>query len=222
MRYISEFRDPRVARALIAQLHELAQEGGEHTFMEVCGTHTMSVYRHGIKDVLPPNVELISGPGCPVCVTPQSYMDHAVALARRPETILTTFGDMMRVPGSTSSLEAEKAHGADIRVVYSPMESLQVAREHPGHAVVFLAVGFETTAPLVAATVLAAEREGLENFYVLVAHKTIPETMRALAESGELGLDGFLCPAHVSTIIGTEGVPVPGRGVPAALCDRRL
>jgi len=183
-------------------------QGPPVTFMEVCGTHTMAIARIGLKALLPPSVRLVSGPGCPVCVTPVGYVDHALALAERPEVILTTFGDLMRVPGSAApgrpprNLLRVKALGGDVRVVYSPTGALDVARDHPEREVVFLGVGFETTAPVVAATLLAARRMSLANFSVLGAHKTIPEAMAALASSDELGLDGFLCPGHVSVVLG--------------------
>lgn len=205
MKYSTEFRDPTVARRLVDVLHELvAGYAGTMTLMEVCGTHTMSIHQCGIRSLLPPQIRLISGPGCPVCVTPIDYVDHAVALARRPGTIIATFGDMMRVPGSTSSLLREKARGADIRAVYSPLDAVALAQKHPEIAVVFLGVGFETTAPTIAGAVLEAKRRGLQNFFVLSAHKTIPGPMAILADDPELKVDGYLAPAHVSAIIGAD------------------
>ena len=182
------------------------------TFMEVCGTHTMSAARFGLRSLLPANIRLISGPGCPVCVTPVDYIDHALALAKVPGLTLCTFGDLVRVPGSAAkgqdkappSLQGAKASGADVRVVYSPTDALNLARESPKSEVVFLSVGFETTTPTIAATVLRARSEGLENFSILVANKTIPEPMRTLATAPELGLDGYLCPGHVSIVLGPE------------------
>jgi hydrogenase expression/formation protein HypD len=170
--------------------------------MEVCGTHTVAIFKAGIRQLLPTVVELVSGPGCPVCVTPNAYLDTAIAYSRQADVIITTFGDMLRVPGSSSSLAAEKASGADIRIVYSPLESLNIAAENPGKKTIFLAVGFETTAPTAAATVLSAEQKGLKNFYVLSAHKLVPPALRALLTAAGSQVDGFLLPGHVSTIIG--------------------
>jgi hydrogenase expression/formation protein HypD len=172
--------------------------------MEVCGTHTMAIYQHGIRSLLPESIRLISGPGCPVCVTPVDYVDHAVTLARRPGTIVATFGDMVRVPGSSSSLLQEKARGADVRVVYSPLDAVALAQKNAEQAVVFLGVGFETTAPTIAGSIIEAKRRGVTNFFVLGAHKTIPGPMAILADDPELQVDGYLCPAHVSAIIGAE------------------
>ncbi len=170
--------------------------------MEVCGTHTVAIFKAGIRQLLPPAVELVSGPGCPVCVTPNRYLDTAVAYSRRDDVIIATFGDMLRVPGSSSSLAAEQARGADIRIVYSPLDGLAIAAAAPQKKVIFLAVGFETTAPTAAATVLAAEQAGLDNFYVLSAHKLVPPALRALLTAGGARVDGFLLPGHVSAIIG--------------------
>jgi hydrogenase expression/formation protein HypD len=170
--------------------------------MEVCGTHTMAAARYGIRSMLPKNVRLLSGPGCPVCVTPNSYLDRAVAMSRMDGVILATFGDMFKVPGSTSSLAKEKSEGRDIRIVYSPLDSLRIAQETPCSRVVFLGIGFETTAPTVAATILAAKKAALSNFFVLCGHKTIPGAMQMLVDTPELGIDGFMCPGHVSAIIG--------------------
>ena len=176
----------------------------KHRFMEVCGTHTVSIFRAGLRQVLPEAVELVSGPGCPVCVTPDHYMDKAIAYARREDVILVTFGDMLKVPGSSSSLWEEQAAGADIRIVYSPLDSLQVARENPGRKVVFLAVGFETTAPTAAATVLEAGRQGIGNLYMLSAQKLVPPALRMLMSDPEVHVDGFILPGHVAVVTGTE------------------
>jgi hydrogenase expression/formation protein HypD len=170
--------------------------------MEVCGTHTMVAFRSGIRTLLPETVSLISGPGCPVCVTPAGYVDTAIEIGRMPGTIISTFGDLIRVPGSTSSLEQERAQGMAVRVVYSPSDALELARSEPSRTVVFLAVGFETTAPTVALTVRAAREEGILNFMVLTAHKTMPRAMEALLQGGEVQIDGFLCPGHVSVVAG--------------------
>ena len=172
--------------------------------MEVCGTHTVSIYRNGLKSLLPANLRLISGPGCPVCVTPQGYIDAFVELARRDDVIVATFGDMIRVPGTRSSLEREKARGADVRPVYSPTDALAVARQHPDRSVVFAAVGFETTAPTTAAALLQAEAQGVDNFFLWSAHKRVVPALTALLAGGEVAIDGLLCPGHVSVVIGSE------------------
>ena len=174
------------------------------TIMEVCGTHTVSIYRNGLKALLPERVRLISGPGCPVCVTPQGYIDAMIDLAGRDGVIVTTFGDMMRVPGTRSSLERQKASGADVRAVYSPTDALDVARQHPDQSVVFAAVGFETTAPTTASVLLRAEQEGIANFLLWSAHKLVVPAMLALLAGGEVAVDGFMCPGHVSVVIGSR------------------
>lgn len=205
MRYVDEFRDRGLAGKLTDDLRREADRLPRPvTLMEVCGTHTMSIYRHGIKALVPPSVKLVSGPGCPVCVTPMGYVDAAVELARREGVVITTFGDMIKVPGSVSSLDRERAAGRDIRVVYSPLDAVELARKKPEAQVVFLGVGFETTAPLIGSAILTAERENVKNFSVLAAHKVMPEPMAALME-GELMIDGYICPAHVSAIIGEAG-----------------
>jgi hydrogenase expression/formation protein HypD len=173
-------------------------------FMEVCGTHTVSIFRTGLRSLLPGNLRLVSGPGCPVCVTAQRHIDAALDLARIPGVILTTYGDMLRVPGRHGSLEQIRADGATVRVVNSAQTALQIARENPDRPVVFLGVGFETTAPATAATVRDAERTGVENFSVLMCHKLVVPAMEALLSAGDVPLDGFLAPGHVSVIIGTE------------------
>lgn len=172
--------------------------------MEVCGTHTMSIARSGLRGLLPEGLKLISGPGCPVCVTSTGYVDAAIDLARRPEVILTTFGDMIRVPGTSESLEGARASGADVRIVYSPMKSVEIARAEPARSVVFLAVGFETTAPAAATLIKAAAEAGLGNLTVLSAHKLIPPALRLLASDPELRVDGFILPGHVSVILGKQ------------------
>lgn len=172
--------------------------------MEVCGTHTVAIFKAGIRQLLPASVELVSGPGCPVCVTPNKYIDTAVAYSRRDDIIIATFGDMLKVPGSSSSLMAEKARGAAVHIVYSPLESLALAQDNPDKTVVFLAVGFETTAPTAAATLLQAEAAGLNNFAVLTAHKMAPPAIRALVAAPQTKVDGFLLPGHVSSIIGVN------------------
>lgn len=194
-----------LAGKILAELKEMTA-GLERPlrFMEVCGTHTVAIFRAGLRQLLPENIELVSGPGCPVCVTPDSYMDKAIALAARGDVIITTFGDMLKVPGTRSSLNEAKTNGADIRIVYSPLDSLAVARENPDKKVVFLAVGFETTAPTAAATVLAAESEGLTNLYMLSAQKLVPPVMEALLNDAEVHVDGFILPGHVAVVTGTE------------------
>jgi hydrogenase expression/formation protein HypD len=209
VRFVDEYRDPAVARALIAQITALAGDDS-FKFMEVCGGHTHTIYRHGIEHALPPTVELVHGPGCPVCVIPMGRVDDAIAIAERPGVTLTCFGDMMRVPGSRGSLLAAKARGADIRVVYSPLDALKVAADHPDRQVVFFAVGFETTAPSTALTVLEARSSGVGNFSVFSNHVTIVPPLKAILESPGLDLDGFLGPGHVSTVIGQR----PYRFVP--------
>lgn len=189
------------------------------TIMEVCGTHTMAIYRHGLRSLMPGNVRLISGPGCPVCVTPQGQIDQIVELARRGDVTVATFGDMVRVPGSHSSLERERASGADVRVVYSAMDAVDLAERLPRRQVVFVGIGFETTAPTVAAAIVEARRRGLGNFAVLAAGKLIPPALDALLASGELRVDGLICPGHVSVIIGSNAYgPIAQRhGVPCVV-----
>ena len=202
---LSREEQRKLAGELVAEIGRLADKAGRHLrFMEVCGTHTVSIFRAGIRQLLPESVELVSGPGCPVCVTPDEYMDKAIAYACREDCIITTFGDMLKVPGTESSLGAAKTAGADIRIVYSPLDSLQVARENPDKKVIFLAVGFETTAPTAAATVLAAEQAGLKNLYMLSAQKLVPPALRLLIDDPEVLVDGFILPGHVSVVTGTE------------------
>ncbi len=174
-------------------------------FMEVCGTHTVAIFRHGIRDVIPKEISLLSGPGCPVCVTPIKDVDAAIIISQRDDCILTTFGDMMRVPGSNKrSLYHAQAEGANIRIVYSPMDALKLATEHKDKKVVFFATGFETTSPSIAGTISEAERLGVENFFIYSAHKIVPPALRALLDSPDLKIDGFILPGHVTVIIGTK------------------
>jgi hydrogenase expression/formation protein HypD len=201
MRFVDEYRDPAAARALVARIGELA--GERHVkVMEVCGGHTHTIYRHGIEHLLPEQVELVHGPGCPVCVIPMGRVDDAIALARRPGVIFTCFGDMMRVPGGEGNLLRAKAEGADVRFVYSPLDALRLACDNPAREVVFFAVGFETTAPSTAITVLQAQRRRVRNFSVFSNHVTVVPPIRAILDSPELSLDGFIGPGHVSTVIG--------------------
>jgi hydrogenase expression/formation protein HypD len=202
MKYVQEFRDPELARALSAEISALAEPGRHYKLMEICGGHTHTIYRHGIKDLLPENVELVHGPGCPVCVLPMGRVDEGIAIAERPEVIFTCFGDMMRVPGSKGNLLEVKARGADIRMVYSPLDALRIARENPDREVIFYAIGFETTAPSTALTLQRAKKEGIENFSVFCNHVTIVPPVRALLDSPDLRLDAFIGPGHVSTVIG--------------------
>ncbi len=200
MKYIDEFRDPALARKLLNSIEQRSRR--PIRLMEFCGGHTHAIMRYGLRSLLPPTVDLRSGPGCPVCVTANADLDRAIALARLPDLILTTFGDMIRVPGSRESLQDAKAEGADVRMVYSTLDALKIARENPARPVVFLGVGFETTAPTVAAAILQAQAEGLENFSVLSLHKLTPPATRAILDSGEIALDGIIGPGHVTTIIG--------------------
>ncbi|MBN2654816.1 MAG: hydrogenase formation protein HypD [Nitrospirae bacterium] len=173
-------------------------------FMEVCGTHTVAIFKHGIRSMLPHGIKLLSGPGCPVCVTSIKDVDKAITIARQDDAILTTFGDMMRVPGGKLSLSEVKAEGADIRIVYSPLDSLKIAKENPDKKVVFFGAGFETTAPAAAATLSEADRLGIENFYLYSVHKIVPPALEVLLQSEDVNIDGFVLPGHVSTIIGTK------------------
>lgn len=207
MRFVEEFRDPAAARVAVRRITELAQdrEGGPpYAFMEVCGGHTHTIYRHGIEQLLPDTVELVHGPGCPVCVIPMGRVDDAIALAEHEDVIFTSFGDMMRVPGSRSSLLDAKARGADVRMVYSPLDALTIALANPGRRVVFFAVGFETTAPSTAVTLVRARELGVRNFSVFSNHVTIVPPLKAILDSPDLRLDGFLGPGHVSTVIGNR------------------
>lgn len=202
MKYVDEFRDPAAARRALDEI--AARSRHPLQLMEFCGGHTHAIFRYGLRQLLPATVRLRSGPGCPVCVTSATDIGRALALAQTPGLILTTFGDMIRVPGAGGSLQAAKAQGADVRVVYSPLDALQIARDNPARPVVFLGVGFETTAPAVAATLLQAEAQGVPNFYLLSLHKLTPPAMRALLDAGQVRLDGVIGPGHVTTIVGSE------------------
>jgi hydrogenase expression/formation protein HypD len=209
VRFVDEYRDPAAAAGLLERITTLA-EGGRYKFMEVCGGHTHTIYRHGIEHVLPESVELVHGPGCPVCVIPMGRVDDAIAVAEHPGVIFTSFGDMMRVPGSRGNLLEAKARGADVRFVYSPLDALRIAVDNPDRQVVFLAVGFETTAPSTAVTLAKARADGVSNFTVFCNHVTIVPPIKAILESPDLRLDGFLGPGHVSTVVGNR----PYRFVP--------
>ncbi len=198
----SAFKDPKLARGLIETIHRLAPEHA--TLMEVCGTHTVAIARNGIRDLMPEGLRLASGPGCPVCVTCNRDIDTVIALARIPNLTITTFGDMTRVPGSTSSLLAEQAAGRSVEIVYSPLDALAFAKAHPEREVVFVGVGFETTTPLVAMAIKRAKAMGLSNFTVFAAHKNMPGALELLVGDPTLELDALILPGHVSTIIGAE------------------
>jgi hydrogenase expression/formation protein HypD len=202
MKYLSEYRDSSAASKMVERIKAASTKPAR--FMEICGTHTVAIFKHGIRDVIPEHIDLISGPGCPVCVTATRDIDKAIKCARIPDVIITTFGDMMRVPGSESSLKKEKSLGADVRMVYSTMDAVEIAKQNPDKKVVFIGIGFETTDPTIAASVVAAEAQGVENFLVLSSHKLLPPALGALLSGGDLDVSGFICPGHVSVIIGTE------------------
>ena len=202
IKHAAEYRDPDIAQQLAAAIRKTSRHAVQ--LMEVCGTHTMSIFRHGIRDVLPPTIKLLSGPGCPVCVTAQREIDTFIAYARQADTIVATFGDLLRVPGTHSSLQKEKADGRDIRVVYSAFDAVKMAAEQPDKRVVFLGVGFETTAPTIAASILAARDMALTNFHVVSAHKTVPNALEALMTNADVAIDGFLLPGHVSVVLGLK------------------
>ena len=202
MRFVDEYRDADKARVLASQIAGLCEPGRHYKFMEVCGGHTHTIYKHGLEDYLPENITLVHGPGCPVCVIPMGRVDDAIHIASQPDVIMTSFGDMMRVPGGNGSFLDANAAGADIRMVYSPLDALKIARDNPSKRVVFMAIGFETTAPSTAMTVLRAAAEGMENFSVFCNHVTIIPAVKAILDSPDLRLDGFIGPGHVSTVIG--------------------
>jgi hydrogenase expression/formation protein HypD len=200
MDYLQDYRKKESVLSIAKELKEVSKK--EITLMEVCGGHTAAIHRFGLNSLLPPNIRLLSGPGCPVCVSSQHFLDIAIAYSRLPGVIITTYGDLIRVPGSESSLEKEKAAGRDIRIVYSALEALDLAIINPDKNVVFLGIGFETTAPATAAVIVEAKKEKLINFFVLSAHKIMPPVMEALVNDG-VRLDGFIAPGHVSAITGT-------------------
>ncbi len=201
MKFVDEYRDPTMATRISADIAKLS-EGRSLKLMEVCGGHTHTIYKHGVEDVLPPNIDLVHGPGCPVCVLPMGRIDDAIAIAETDNVIFTTFGDMMRVPGSKKSLLDAKADGADVRFVYSPLDALKLARQNPDKQVVFFAIGFETTAPSTAVTLLRAQAENIQNFSIFCNHVTIIPAIKAILDSPDLRLDGFIGPGHVSMVIG--------------------
>ncbi len=214
---LNDFRDSGLARGLALQLQ--SEVHSSMRFMEVCGTHTMSIARHGLRELFPQGLTMVSGPGCPVCVTSQGEVDTFINMAQLPGVIIATFGDLVRVPGTTLSLSSARAKGAQVEVVYSPMDALRLAQERPGDTVVFLAIGFETTIPAVAATVKEADRLGLDNLLFFVMHKIMPPALNALVSDPGLQIQGFLCPGHVSTIIGMEAYEplVKDFGIPCVI-----
>ena len=202
MRFITEFRRSDLAEGLIAQINQRS-----HTptrLMEFCGGHTVTIFKYGIRQILPDNIEMVSGPGCPICVTANADLDKAIALAKIPQIIIATFGDMLKIPGSRNSLQELKAEGSDVRIVYSALDAIAIAQENPTRSVVFLGIGFETTAPTIAASILQAEDRRINNYYVLSLHKLCPPVIRNILASGKVELQGLVCPGHVSVIIGSH------------------
>jgi len=202
LKYITEFRSSELGEGLISQIRLRSKKKAR--FMEFCGGHTVTIFRYGIRQLLPLTIEMVSGPGCPICVTANADLDRAIALSKIPGVIVATFGDMLKVPGSHSSLEKAKASGAEVRTVYSATDALEIAKANPDSSVVFLGIGFETTAPTIAASILQAEEKGIGNYYVLSLHKLCPPVIRALLDSGEVELQGLVCPGHVSAVIGSH------------------
>ncbi len=221
MRFVDEFREPELITKTAEEIRRLADPSRHYRLMEVCGGHTHAIYRFGLKDLLPENIELIHGPGCPVCVLPMGRIDDGLSMAENPEVIFTAFGDMMRVPGTQGSPLEHKARGRDVRIVYSPTDALKLARANPDRHVMFFAIGFETTAPSTALTLLRARAEGVQNFSVFCNHVTIIPAIRAILDSPDMRLDAFIGPGHVSTVIGCrpyewiakdEGLPIAVSG----------
>jgi len=202
LKFIDEYRDTELAKKLVKRIERLSTRPTR--LMEFCGGHTVGIMKNGLRQLLPPTVEMLSGPGCPVCVTANADIDKAIALANLSDVIITTFGDMMKVPGSYSSLQQARAQGGDIRIVYSTQDALQIARDNSAKSVIFIGIGFETTAPTIAASILQAKAEKIGNFYVLCLLKLCPPVMKALLDLGEIKLDGIVCPGHVSAIIGSH------------------
>ncbi len=207
------------AQVLIQRIKELHQSEKPVRFMEVCGTHTVSIFREGIRQLLPKGVELVSGPGCPVCITDQHYLDKALAYAQDERVILATFGDMLKVPGSSSNLAEAKAAGANIHIIYTPLEVMELGRLYPDKKIIFLAIGFETTIAVIAATIKAVYESGLKNVFFLVSHKLVPPALKALLDNGKTHIDGFLLPGHVSVIVGEKPYDFLPRdyGMPCAI-----
>lgn len=203
LKHLSEYRDAELSHRLTQKINRISTRPVR--LMEVCGTHTVSIFRSGIRSLLPSNISLLSGPGCPVCVTSQNEIDAFIEVAECDDVIIATFGDLMRVPGSRSSLQKVRAQGRDIRIVYSTLDALKIAQRNPTRKVIFLGVGFETTAPTVAAAICSAKQMGLTNFFVFSAHKLVPPALEALMSLRDVKLDGFILPGHVSVIIGVKG-----------------
>ena len=203
MKYVEEFRNKKLVAGFLGEIYKITP-GRRINIMEVCGTHTQAFFRFGLDKLLPKNIKLISGPGCPVCVSHQAYIDAAIKLTQNKDMVITTFGDMLRVPGTKSTLEKERARYGNVVVVYSPLDSLKIAQDNPDKKVVFLSVGFETTAPTIALSILTARKEKLKNIYFFSSLKTIPAAMGYLLQDKALNIDAFLCPGHVSAIIGTK------------------
>lgn len=202
MKFIDEYRDAELGKKLVKRMERLSTRPAR--LMEFCGGHTVAIMKNGLRQLLPSNIEMLSGPGCPVCVTANADIDKAIALAHLPDVIITTFGDMMKVPGSYSSLQQARARGGDIRIVYSTQDALQIAQNNIDKSVIFIGIGFETTAPTIAASIFQAEAKKIKNFHVLCLLKLCPPVMKALLDLGEIKLDGIVCPGHVSAIIGTH------------------
>ena len=217
MKYISEFRSSELAQGLISDIRGKSKQ--KVRLMEFCGGHTVAIFKYGIRQALPPNIELVSGPVCPVCVTATSDIDKAIALAMIPGVIITSFGDMLRVPGSRDSLQQARAAGADVRIVYSTLDALKIAQENPAKTVVFIGVGFETTAPTIAASVLQAKEQKIKNYRVLSLHKLCPPVIKAILDAGEVKLNGLICPGHVSAITGSNAWEFVARdyGIPCVV-----
>lgn len=199
---VFSFRNKELIEKIVTKIQKY--NGPKVKIMEVCGTHTMAISKFGIREVLPEAISLYSGPGCPVCVTPSYYIKAAIELSRMKDIIITTFGDMMRVPCDGNNLLNEKANGVDVRIVYAPMDSLKIAKDNPDKKIVFLSVGFETTIPVIASSVIEAKNQGINNFYLLTANKTIPNALKVLSSDEEIGIDGYIYPGHVSSILGTS------------------
>jgi hydrogenase expression/formation protein HypD len=202
VKYVNEYRDPELGKKLLERIRNRSRKPTR--LMEFCGGHTVAILKHGLRQLLPANIQMLSGPGCPVCVTAAADLDKAIALGHLPGVIIASFGDMVRVPGSRASLQQARGEGADVRIVYSAQDALTIARDNPDKSVVFIGIGFETTAPTIAASILQAEQEKIKNYYVLSLHKVCPPIMKAILDLGEVRLDGIICPGHVSAIIGSR------------------
>ncbi|HEY8714931.1 MAG TPA: hydrogenase formation protein HypD, partial [Candidatus Acidoferrum sp.] len=220
MKYVDEFRDPELIKKTAEEIRRLSDPQRHYRIMEVCGGHTHAIYRFGLKDVLPENIDLIHGPGCPVCVLPMGRIDDGLSIAADPNVIFAAFGDMMRVPGANGSPLEHKARGMDVRIVYSPTDAIKLAKKNPDKHVMFFAIGFETTAPSTALTLQRAKAEGLQNFSVFCNHVTIIPAIRAILDSPDMRLDGFIGPGHCSTVIGCRPYEwiAADQGKPIVVC----